>query len=80
MRFAKALTAVAVATSLVSTPVLAGAQNLSVAAAQRDAAPAGKEENLKGGAIVVTLLAIFLVVGGVLVFLKDNNEDLPTSP
>ena len=80
MRFGKALTAVAVATSLVATPVMAGAQNLSVASAQRDAAPAGQEENLKGGAIVITLLAIFTVVGGMLVFLKDNDEDLPTSP
>ncbi len=81
MRIGKALTAVAVATSLISTPVFAGAENLSVTSAQRDAAPVGEGENIRGGGkIIITLLAISIIIGGIIVFLRDNDENLPTSP
>lgn len=81
MRIGKTLLAAAIASSLVTTPVLANAQKLSVASAQRDAAPVGQEDAaLGGGPIVITLLAIFAIVGGILVFVKDNEEDEPVSP
>ena len=80
MRFGKALTSVAVATSLVATPVIAGAENLSVASAQRDAAPVGQEENLKGGSVIVALIAFALIVGAIIVAFDGNDEDQPTSP
>lgn len=80
MRIGKTLLAAAIASTLVTTPVLANAQKLSVAAAQRDAAPVGQEESIGGGTIIITLLAIFAIIGGIVVFVKDNDEDLPTSP
>ncbi len=80
MRFGKTLTAAAVATSLVATPVLAGAENLSVASAQRDAAPVGQEENLKGAGIFLALLGFGLIVASIIVAFDGNDEDLPTSP
>ena len=80
MRFGKALTAVAVATSLVATPVMAGAENLSVASAQRDAAPAGQEENLKGGSIFIALIGFAVIISAIIVAFDENDEDLPTSP
>ena len=79
MRIVKNLLATAIASSLVATPVLANSQKLSVAAAQRDAAPVGQQEAVGGGKIIVTLLAIFAIIGGIIVFVKDNDEDLPTS-
>lgn len=80
MRFGKAMMAAAVATSLISTPVLAGAENLSVASAQRDAAPVGQQEELAGGNMIVALIGLVLVVAAVVIAFDDNNEDSPTSP
>ncbi len=80
MRFGKTMTAVAVAASLVATPVIAGAENLSVASAQRDAAPVGAQENLAGSQIILALVGFGLIVFGAIAAFDNNDEDLPTSP
>jgi hypothetical protein len=80
MNFGKTATAVAVALSVTSAPVLAqtDASRLSVSAAQRAGAPA-EEANEMGGGFLIPLLALGAIILGILVLL-DDDEDLPESP
>lgn len=80
MRIGKTLLAAAIASTLVTTPVLANAQKLSVSAAQRNAAPVGQEESIGGGKVIIALLSLVAIIGGIVILLDGNDEDLPTSP
>jgi len=80
MNFGKTATAVAVALSVTSAPVLAqtDASRLSVAAAERAGAPA-QEANEMGGGFLIPLLALGAIILGILVLL-DDDDDSPESP
>ena len=88
MRFGKKLMAVAVATSMIATPVMAGAEKLSVVSAQRDAAPVAKGEagfmlgfGLIGLISVAAVLsAVLLATGAIGDVSEDENGGDPVSP
>ena len=80
MNFGKTATAVAVALSVTSAPVLAqtDASRLSVSAAQRAGATTEEANEMRGG-FIIPLLALGAIILGILVLL-DDDEDLPESP
>ncbi|KLE33797.1 hypothetical protein [Aurantiacibacter luteus] len=76
----KTMTALAAASALVATPVLAQ----SVDATR---APAQVEQNAEqmrggnGGGVLIGLLALAAIIAGIIIAVGgDDNEDLPTSP
>ena len=75
MRIPKLVAAIAAA-SMVSTPVLAQANQAEVA---RSASPMSEENNLRGG-FVIPLIAIIAIILGILAATHDNDDDLPHSP
>ena len=80
MKIKRISVALAAALSLISAPVMAGIENLSVASAQRDSSPVNTGENLKGGHIFGALIAIGMIIGASILAFDNNNENEPTSP
>ena len=74
MKLGKALASLAVATSLVSAPVVAQA-----AVADVRSATEVEGENLRGG-FIIPLIAIIAVILGILAATNDDDDDLPISP
>lgn len=69
------LLAVAAATSLTVSPVLAQSR----VEAQREAAPVAQAEAFGGDSTILLILAVILIGAGIFV-LADNQDDTPTSP
>lgn len=75
----KALTTAAVASALVSTPVIAQAVE-----AERASAPVTEHAELgegNGAGLIIAILAAAAIVGAIIIAVGgDDEDDLPTSP
>lgn len=74
----KTMTALAAATALVATPVLAQSADAQRAPAQ--VAQDAEQFGARGGGLVIGLLALAAIIAGLIIALDDEDEDLPTSP
>lgn len=77
MNFGKTATAVAVALSVTSAPVIAQttASALSVSAQTRAGAPVEEANEMRGG-FLIPLLALGAIILGILVLLDDDDDDV----
>ncbi len=83
MRFGKISLAALAATTLAIAPVAAQAKDAAKPVVTKKVDRAGAErkgeKKMKGGAVLLGLLALVAIVGGI-VIAAGNNSDTPTSP
>jgi hypothetical protein len=75
MSLTKVLTSAAVATSLVTAPVVAQAAVAEQARLSADI----EGENLRGG-FIIPVIALIAIILGILAATHDNDDELPHSP
>lgn len=82
MSIRKAAMAVIVAVSMVAVPTVAQAAQARTAASQHSVARSGakvaKESDLRGGSIILALLAAAAVIAGIVIAADGSNK--PSSP